>query len=227
MNINPCIFDKDGNIVGCITDSSIKTMEQQYYDLYKAFQNTEMLNLLNFMFKSLMKSKENNSAEFLNVMKILMNKYRYKLPKNFAKKLSFCYYNCVKYCSSNVVYDEVLQETISFFREHDIEYKGKDVQGVGDDEYAFDYDGMTVGIKFKNANDLYSFWKKENAQYNAIIYTPEKLYLLAPCEFYDDNRQILCMGIKGCVDDYRKDNEKKEIAEQIFEIAEKLKGLYE
>jgi len=136
----------------------------------------------------------------------------------FLQNVSKSYHNLVKYCCSNNVYQEVFDDTISFLRNNGIDYKGKDVQGVEDEYCAFDYDGLTIGIKIRDKHDLYALYDNNyDSEIFAIVYAGDRKYMIV-----ESSISRLIDAIKACVADYRCDEIEfcwDDFAKELLEIA--------
>ena len=222
MGINACLYDVNGILQGSITDSALKKFQEEWDALYLKYRESKYFNILSMMNKSLRKSQENITADFLNCLKIIVRKYKGNLGAEFLKDVSKSYHNLVRYCCSNNVYQEVFDETINCLRNSNIDYKGKDVQGVEDEYCAFESEGLTVGIKIRNKHDLYSLWdNKSNNQIQAIVYAGDRKYIIM-----EKSLCKLITVINACIYDYKYSVEQEctieQIAQELFDIAEKI-----
>ena len=129
MSINACIYDSRRNLVGCITDSVIERFNDEFETLRKRYFGDDVTPILGIMEKSLVKSKDKMSADFLNCLKLLSRKYRDDAPVGFSQDVSKAYHALVRHCCSQQVYDEVLSETIQQFRD-----AGLDLEGIANEQ---------------------------------------------------------------------------------------------
>ena len=155
------------------------------------------------MKKILYNSYENCSADYLNCLKLISQKHRYQLPLELSQIISRNYHDLLKYCCSNSIKDYVFNETVNILRENEIIYQGKDIQGVEDNECAFEYKGIIIGIKIAEKSDLYAMWSNREYECQAIIYAGDRKYLIIENSF-----DVLMLAIKACIDDYKQEDEK-------------------
>ena len=230
MNINACIYDKDGNLVGCVTDSVLAQFQNELEGLCSAYGNDASLaGILAKLAGMCNVSCEKCSAEFLNCLKILLREYNGQLPIEFLQSVSRAYHNLLRHCCSGIVRDEVLNATIAEFRENGIEYLGTLEKINGKDSYAFLYNDVHVSICMVDKSDLYGFWsRKPGDTVEALISFNGKNVLI--CSI-DGPR--LCDGIKACVDDLKDDaddshceccDDVMDLAKVLIEVAKTLLG---
>ena len=163
MSINACLYDADGVLAGCITDSAIELFQSEFAELKKKYFGDTVTPVLGVMEKSLIQSVDKKSADFLNCLKLLSRKYRDDAPVGFVQEASRVYHNLVRYCCSQAVYDEVLEETIAEFREAGLDYVGGNSRGFEQDDCIFEYKGRTVAVRMRSRPDLYRLWAAEGA----------------------------------------------------------------
>lgn len=218
MDINACIFNKEGNIQGCITNSVLDRFQQEFDDLFKKYHDTNYSVILETMNKMLIKSQRDKTAQFLNFLKLIVRKYNDCFSLQFLQDVSRVYHNLVRYTCSTVVYQEVFDKTIAILRDNNIDYKGKDVQGVEENECAFEYDGFIIGIKIRDKYDLYNLWNQGN-ETTAVVYAGSEKYVIIECEF---DRIIL--AIKACIEDYKyyQQDDYTDIVQELLNIADKI-----
>lgn len=218
--INACIFNNDGKLAGCITPSVIEQFYIQFLDLLLVNHG-----YTDIMGKTFLISKNNNSAEFLNCLKYILKNNIYSLSPQVLQKISKSYHNLVRYCCSKAVYDEVFDETITLLRKEGFQYKGKDVQGVQDNQCTFNYQNIVVGIKICKESDLYNVWYKGEKLIQASVYFKDKKFIIN-----EKNINQLILAIKACVEDCCIDQEQEcylnfdlsQIVEEILNIANNL-----
>lgn len=218
--INACIFNNEGELVGCITPSVIEQFYIQFVDLLLV--NHGYADIMEKMF---LISKNNNSAEFLNCLKYILKNDINDLSYQTLQKISKSYHNLVRYCCSKAVYDEVFQETITFLRKEGLQYKGKDIQGVDDNQCTFNYKNVVIGIKIRKEHDLYNVWYKGQKLIQASVYFKNKKYIIN-----EKNINQLILAIKACVEDCCINQEQEcylnfdlsQIVEQILNVANDL-----
>lgn len=226
MKINACLYNSDKTLAGCITDSVISRFLSEFNEICKKFQESDyyrFISILLILGENLSKSKENYTADFLNCLKLIVKQHKNDLPADLIQKISRSYHNLIQYCCGFQVYDEVLNETINFFRNAGFEYRGKDIQGVSKNEHAFDYQGCTIGIQMHQKNDLYTFWNNENQNYNASVYISDKKYIIN-----ETSKELLVQAIKACISDCKESEEKEDdfdfaiLAKELIAIAKLL-----
>lgn len=171
MSINACVYDSRHVLAGCITDSVIERFNDEFESLKKKYFGDIVNPLLAVMEKALIQSTDNMSADFLNCLKLLSRKYRNDAPIGFVQDASRVYHSLVRYCCSQQVYDEVMDETVSQFRKAGFDYLSSNSQGF-DQEYCwFEYRGKKVGIRMRNRSDLYGLWDMGNDAGTHVIVT--------------------------------------------------------
>ena len=158
MSINACIYDSRRNLVGCITDSVIERFDDEFEALRKRHFGDDVTPILGIMEKSLIKSKDKMSADFLNCLKLLSRKYRDDAPVGFSQDVSKAYHALVRHCCSQQVYDEVLAETIRQFRDAGLDYIGANMNGFDSNDCLFEYNGKRIAIRMRERQDLYRMW---------------------------------------------------------------------
>ena len=204
--INACIYNKDGKLEGCITQTTIQSFYDSFGSIVKKAKELQVfdkvLPILSIMDKMLSKSNKNYTADYLNCLKLISQKHRYQLPLELSQIISRNYHDLLKQCCSNIVRDEVFNETINLLRDNDIIYCGKDIQGVEIDECAFIYNNITVGIKIAEKSDLYSLWCNKEQEYQAVVYAGNSKYFITENSF-----EVLILAIKACVEDYKLEDE--------------------
>ena len=163
MSVNACIYDSRNVLAGCITDSVVEHFKMEFDGLRKKYFGDVVTPLLGIMEKALIQSVDKKSADFLNCLKLLSRKYRDDAPIGFVQEVSRSYHNLVRYCCSQAVYDEVLQETIEQFRSVGLEYVSGNSQGFDQEYCQFEYNGKKVSVRMRNRDDLYRMWNPDDA----------------------------------------------------------------
>ena len=158
MSINACIYDSRRILAGCITDSVIEKFRTAFEDLKKKYFGDIVTPVLGIMEKSLIESTDKMSADFLNCLKLLSRKYRDDAPIGFVQEVSRVYHYLVRYCCSQAVYDEVLQETIEQFRDAGLDYVGGNSQGFDQSNCVFEYKGKKITVTMRERECLYNMW---------------------------------------------------------------------
>lgn len=227
MNINACIYDNEGNLAGCVTDSVISQFRIEMDGLRREFgEDGGCRKVLGVLEDACHRSEATCGAVFINALKMLLMGHRREMVPEFAMALSRAYHNLVRHCCSNVVYDEVLNSTIDQFREEGFEYLGTLDKVCGRDAYAFIYDNVHVSICMVDKNDLYNFWcKKTDESVRAAISFNGKVFLVRRVD-----GPTLCDAVRACVDDLRDSEESDgvdadalgELASVLVEVAESL-----
>lgn len=189
--INACIYNSNGKLKGCITPGVIEQFRLQLNNLSNLDQ--QLVELFNEMFDI---SQTKYSADFLNILKFVLRKHEYDFKEQDIQKISRSYHNLVRYCCSNAVYEEVFEETISYLRQNGLQYRGKDIQGVENYECAFDYNGITIGIKMRYDNDLFNIWSENNDEIHSVVYFKDRKYLI-----FQESLQRTVLAIKACIED--------------------------
>ena len=149
MSINACIYDSRRNLVGCITDSVIERFDDEFEALRKRHFGDDVTPILGIMEKSLIKSKDKMSADFLNCLKLLSRRHRDDAPVGFSQDVSKAYHALVRHCCSQQVYDEVLAETIRQFRDAGFDYIGANMNGFDSNDCLFEYNGKRIAIRMR------------------------------------------------------------------------------
>lgn len=220
--INACIYNRNGNLQGCITEKVLEQFEESFDAIVKKSKQLNLfesvISILVVMRETLIQSNQHISADYLNCLKLISKKHRYELPLELSQFISRNYHDLLKYCCSNNVEDDVFNKTINYLRECGIVYQGKKIQGVNDDECAFEYNGITIGIKMVNKSDLFSLWNKKENEYKAVILFGDKICIVTEKTF-----SVLVLAIKACIDDYKQENiDLIELSNELISIAKKL-----
>lgn len=158
MSINACIRDGRGVLAGCITDSAVEAFKEAFLELKGKYFGDAVAPVVGVMEKSLVQTVDKRTADFLNCLKLLSRKYRDDAPIGFVQDVSRRYHELVRYCCSQVVYDEVLDETISQFRSAGLEYVGANARGFDQSSCLFEYRGWKVSVRMREKGDLYRMW---------------------------------------------------------------------
>ena len=216
MKVNACLYNIDGSLEGCITDSVIESFLFEFEEMSKfPNKNDKIIAVLLFLQENLWKSKENYTADFLNALKLVIKKTD-QLPIEFIQTVSRSYHNLVQYCCGFQVYDEVLEYVTNILRSAGLEYRGKDFQGLSKQEHVFDYKGITIGVKLHDKNDLYKIWTNTPV-FKATIYAEDKKYLI---EEY--SLDIGIKAIKACIEDFKLSKEEQNEQDDYEEIIQEL-----
>jgi hypothetical protein len=180
MSINACIYDSDHILSGCITDSVIEHFKMEFEDLTKKYFGTALDPLLAVMEKALIKSEDGTTADFLNCLKLITRKYDCYAPAEFVQEVSRAYHALVTYCCSQAVYDEVMDATLTKFREVGLEYMSGNSYGKEQNDCMFNYKGIRIAVRMRNRQDLYRFWEKDSEVDNcATVYIKDNEYVIA------------------------------------------------
>ena len=171
MSINACIYDSRRNLVGCITDSVIERFDDEFEALRKRHFGDDVTPILGIMEKSLIKSKDKMSADFLNCLKLLSRRHRDDVPVGFSQDVSKAYHALVRHCCSQQVYDEVLSETIRQFRDAGFDYIGANMNGFDSNDCLFEYNGKRIAIRMRERQDLYRMWNASDATGTHVVVT--------------------------------------------------------
>ena len=171
MSINACIYDSQRNLVGCITDSVIERFDEEFEALRKRHFGDDVTPILGIMEKSLIKSKDKMSADFLNCLKLLSRRHRDDAPVGFSQDVSKAYHALVRHCCSQQVYDEVLAETIRQFRDAGFDYIGANMNGFDSNDCLFEYNGKRIAIRMRERQDLYRMWNASDATGTHVVVT--------------------------------------------------------
>ena len=171
MSINACIYDSRRNLVGCITDSVIERFDDEFEALRKRHFGDDVTPILGIMEKSLIKSKDKMSADFLNCLKLLSRRHRDDVPVGFSQDVSKAYHALVRHCCSQQVYDEVLAETIRQFRDAGFDYIGANMNGFDSNDCLFEYNGKRIAIRMRERQDLYRMWNASDATGTHVVVT--------------------------------------------------------
>ena len=171
MSINACIYDSRRNLVGCITDSVIERFDDEFEALRKRHFGDDVTPILGIMEKSLIKSKDKMSADFLNCLKLLSRRHRDDAPVGFSQDVSKAYHVLVRHCCSQQVYDEVLAETIRQFRDAGFDYIGANMNGFDSNDCLFEYNGKRIAIRMRERQDLYRMWNASDATGTHVVVT--------------------------------------------------------
>lgn len=171
MSINACIYDSRRNLVGCITDSVIERFDDEFEALRKRHFGDDVTPILGIMEKSLIKSKDKMSADFLNCLKLLSRRHRDDVPVGFSQDVSKAYHALVRHCCSQQVYDEVLAETIRQFRDADFDYIGANMNGFDSNDCLFEYNGKRIAIRMRERQDLYRMWNANDTTGTHVVVT--------------------------------------------------------
>ena len=171
MSINACIYDSRRNLVGCITDSVIERFDDEFEALRKRHFGDDVTPILGIMEKSLIKSKDKMSADFLNCLKLLSRRHRDDAPVGFSQDVSKAYHALVRHCCSQQVYDEVLAETIRQFRDAGFDYIGANMNGFDSNDCLFEYNGKRIAIRMRERQDLYRMWNASDATGTHVVVT--------------------------------------------------------
>ena len=171
MSINACIYDSRRNLVGCITDSVIERFDDEFEALRKRHFGDDVTPILGIMEKSLIKSKDKMSADFLNCLKLLSRRHRDDAPVGFSQDVSKAYHALVRHCCSQQVYDEVLAETIRQFRDAGFDYIGANMNGFDSNDCLFEYNGKRIAIRMRERQDLYRMWNANDATGTHVVVT--------------------------------------------------------
>lgn len=171
MSINACIYDSRRNLVGCITDSVIERFDDEFEALRKRHFGDDVTPILGIMEKSLIKSKDKMSADFLNCLKLLSRRHRDDAPVGFSQDVSKAYHALVRHCCSQQVYDEVLAETIRQFRDAGFDYIGANMNGFDSNDCLFEYNGKRIAIRMRERQDLYRMWNASDETGTHVVVT--------------------------------------------------------
>lgn len=171
MSINACIYDSRRNLVGCITDSVIERFDDEFEALRKRHFGDDVTPILGIMEKSLIKSKDKMSADFLNCLKLLSRRHRDDVPVGFSQDVSKAYHALVRHCCSQQVYDEVLAETIRQFRDAGFDYIGANMNGFDSNDCLFEYNGKRIAIRMRERQDLYRMWNASDETGTHVVVT--------------------------------------------------------
>ena len=171
MSINACIYDSRRNLVGCITDSVIERFDDEFEALRKRHFGDDVTPILGIMEKSLIKSKDKMSADFLNCLKLLSRRHRDDVPVGFSQDVSKAYHALVRHCCSQQVYDEVLAETIRQFRDAGFDYIGANMNGFDSNDCLFEYNGKRMASRMRERQDLYRMWNASDATGTHVVVT--------------------------------------------------------
>ena len=171
MSINACIYDSRRNLVGCITDSVIERFDDEFEALRKRYFGDDVTPILGIMEKSLIKSKDKMSADFLNCLKLLSRRHRDDVPVGFSQDVSKAYHALVRHCCSQQVYDEVLAETIRQFRDAGFDYIGANMNGFDSNDFLFEYNGKRIAIRMRERQDLYRMWNASDETGTHVVVT--------------------------------------------------------
>ena len=171
MSINACIYDSRRNLVGCITDSVIERFDDEFEALRKRHFGDDVTPILGIMEKSLIKSKDKMSADFLNCLKLLSRRHCDDAPVGFSQDVSKAYHALVRHCCSQQVYDEVLAETIRQFRDAGFDYIGANMNGFDSNDCLFEYNGKRIAIRMRERQDLYRMWNANDATGTHVVVT--------------------------------------------------------
>ena len=171
MSINACIYDSRRNLVGCITDSVIERFDEEFEALRKRHFGDDVTPILGIMEKSLIKSKDKMSADFLNCLKLLSRRHRDDVPVGFSQDVSKAYHALVRHCCSQQGYDEVLAETIRQFRDAGFDYIGANMNGFDSNDCLFEYNGKRIAIRMRERQDLYRMWNANDATGTHVVVT--------------------------------------------------------
>ena len=171
MSINACIYDSQRNLVGCITDSVIERFNDEFETLRKRYFGDDVTPILGIMEKSLVKSRDKMSADFLNCLKLLSRKYRDDAPVGFSQDVSKAYHALVRHCCSQQVYDEVLSETIQQFRDAGLDYIGANMNGFDSNGCLFEYNGKRIAIRMRERQGLYRMWDANDTTGTHVVVT--------------------------------------------------------
>ena len=171
MSINACIYDSRRNLVGCITDSVIERFDDEFEALRKRHFGDDVTPILGIMEKSLIKSKDKMSADFLNCLKLLSRRHRDDVPVGFSQDVSKAYHALVRHCCSQQVYDEVLSEAIRQFRDAGFDYIGANMNGFDSNDCLFEYNGKRIAIRMRERQDLYRMWNASDATGTHVVVT--------------------------------------------------------
>ena len=222
MSINACIYDSRNILAGCITDSVIERFKSEFESLKSKYFGDIVTPILGVMEKSLIQSIDKMSADFLNCLKLLSRKYRDDAPIGFVQEVSRSYHNLVRYCCSQAVYDEVMQETIEQFRSAGMDYVGANSKGFEQNDCIFEYKGKKIAVRMRNKADLYCFWddgsKVENC---ATIYDGVDEYVVTS----NGSPMDLAEEIVNCVDNDIVETSDEAIVNDIVKAIEGLLGL--
>ena len=171
MSINACIYDSRRNLVGCITDSVIERFDDEFEALRKRHFGDDVTPILGIMEKSLIKSKDKMSADFMNCLKLLSRRHRDDVPVGFSQDVSKAYHALVRHCCSQQVYDEVLTETIRQFRDAGFDYIGANMNGFDSNDCLFECNGKRIAIRMRERQDLYRMWNANDATGTHVVVT--------------------------------------------------------
>lgn len=229
-SINACIYDRDGNLSGCVTESVLAQFGNEMENLFREFgEDRSVAGLLLKLDDARKASELGCTAVFLNALKLLVVGHRYDVPIGFLQAISKAYHNLVRLCCSGIVYDEVLNATIGQFREEGLEYIGTIDKVNGREAYAFVYDNVHVSVCMVEKNDLYNFWcRKSDDKVRAMI-SFNGMNILVGCA----DGPMLCDAVKACVVDLKDDgpecgccridrDELRELASALLEVARML-----
>lgn len=211
MSINACIFDNNHKLIGCITKSVLSQFKNEFEGICNEFEanaKPAVLHVLGIMKKTLVLSCDKCSAEFLNCLKLMVHEPRYDVPIDFLQSVSRAYHNLIRLCTSSIVYDEVLNETIDEFRKQGMFYEGYVVDSSMGDLYAFEYEGFPVNIRMVEKSDLYRFWQKDCEEKNAAIIVVKGKNILIT---HSGNAVQLSDAIKACAQDFIDEEESSDL----------------
>lgn len=219
MAINACIYDSHHRLVGCVTDSVIEHFKLEFETLKQKHFGEIVTPLLGVMEKSLVKSEDGTTADFLNCLKLITRKHRDNLPLLFVQEVSRAYHALVRYCCSQAVYDEVLEATIARFREAGLDYVSGNSYGMEQNDCMFEYRQKKVSIRMRQKQDLFRFWEKNSVVDNcATVYDGNDEYVIA----VNGNVNNLADEIIKCVDEEIFDTGEDDILNGIIAIIREL-----
>ena len=202
MNVNACIFDNEGRLAGCVTPSVIAKFQEEMLAIWeKAGDDPELRGVAGALAQAAEASGERMDAGFLNALKSVIRRQGGSFYwQEFIQQVSESYHNLVSYCCSNVVYDEVLSESISFFAEYGFTYIGNGMIDLDYDVYTFDASGVTVGIEMRAADKLYGLWR-EDGERRVVVVMGDKRVTMVHAGLIES----LCTAIWACIEDFSVD----------------------
>lgn len=222
MAINACIYDARHVLAGCITDSVKERFKSEFNDLKRKYFGDIVTPVLGVMEKALIESIDKTSADFLNCLKLLSRKYRNDAPIGFVQDASRVYHYLVRYCCSQAVYDEVMEETISQFREVGLEYVGANSLGFEQNDCIFEYKGKKIAVRMRNREDLYRFWDANaTAENSATVHDGADEYVVS----VNGSPMDLAEEVISTIDEETVDLDDDGILESIVRVIEELVGV--
>ena len=202
MNVNACIFDNEGRLAGCVTPSVIAKFQEEMLAIWeKAGEDPELRGIAGALAKIVEASGERLDAGFLNGLKAVIRRQGDSFYyQEFIQQVGESYHKLVSYCCSNVVYDEVLSESISFFADYGFTYIGNGMIDLDYDVYTFDASGVTVGIEMRAADKLYGLWRNDGER-RVVVIMGDKRVMMAHTGMIES----LCTAIWSCIEDFSVD----------------------